>query len=67
MAVHVTQDGCDVMVHDIGDYSGQVGKDGAFSLAGEGVDGSSVSCTGTATSSKIEETCAGSCQVVLTK
>jgi hypothetical protein len=67
MTVTITQNGCDLVVSDMGDFAGTVDEGGAFSLEGMSITGDAVSCTGTATASMIEETCAGSCKVSFEK
>lgn len=67
MTVTVTQDGCDLVVHDMGDYTGSVKANGEFTLAGDSANAMPVMCSGTATATKIQETCASTCNVVLEK
>jgi hypothetical protein len=67
MTVTVAQDGCDLVVHDMGDYRGSVKANGDFALTGDSANATPVMCTGTATATKIQETCASTCDVVLEK
>ncbi|MFT3922060.1 MAG: hypothetical protein QM778_05965 [Myxococcales bacterium] len=67
MDVTVTQSGCDLTVNSLGTYTGKVGEDGKFTLAGKSANDMPVSCTGTATTTEIDETCSESCHVVLSR
>jgi len=67
MTVPVTQSGCVITTGGtFAGFTGTVGNDGAFTLDGV-ANGTSVSCTGTATTTTITEDCTGDCHVVMTK
>jgi hypothetical protein len=67
MSVAVAQDTCAISTGGaFAGLSGDVASDGSFMLAGT-VSGMSVSCTGTATATRIDETCTGNCSVTLTR
>ena len=67
MTVPVTQNGCDFTT--AGAFPGFVGTitaDGNITFSGV-ANGTTIDCTGTATETRITETCTGNCDVVLTK
>lgn len=67
MSVPVTQAGCEFTTSGpFAGFTGTVDEDGAFTMSGV-ANGATITCTGTATTTLLTQSCTGDCDVVLSK
>lgn len=67
MTVPVTQDGCEFTTSGaFAGFTGTLNENGDFTMSGE-AGGMTITCTGTATTTLVTQSCTGDCDVVMSK